>query len=106
MMVHWSTLCKDTLSLLRKPHFHVRSDVSQILCCCFSPDGSLVLSGSRDNTLKVWRTHDSSLTNTLQGHTDLVTKTTFMFLLMFHRLCAVVFHLMVRWCCLVLLTIL
>ena len=76
MMVHWSTRCKDTLTLLRKPHFHVRSDVSQVVCCCFSPDGSLVLSGSYDNTLKVWRTHDGSLVNTLQGHTGYVTKTT------------------------------
>ena len=63
--------------MLRKPHFHVRSDVSQVVCCCFSPDGSLVLSGSRDNTLKVWRTRDGSLVNTLQGHTNYVTKTTF-----------------------------
>ena len=76
MMVHWSIDCKDTLTLLRKPHFHVRSDVSQLKCCCFSPDGSLVLSGSWDNTLKVWRTHDGSWVSTLQGHTDSVTKTT------------------------------
>ena len=62
--------------LLCYEHFHFRSDVSQVLCCCFSPDGSLVLSGSSDKTLKVWRTHDGSLVNTLQGHTDSVTKTT------------------------------
>ena len=62
--------------MLRKPHFHVRPDGSQVVCCCFSPDGSFVLSGSRDNTLKVWRTHDGSLVNTLQGHTKAVTKTT------------------------------
>ena len=60
--------------MLRKPHFHVRSDGSQVECCCFSPDGSFVLSGSCDKTLKVWRTHDGSLVNTLQGHTDAVTK--------------------------------
>ena len=62
--------------MLRKPHFHFRSDVSQVRCCCFSPDGSLVLSASYDSTLKVWRTHDGSLVNTLQGHTHFVTKTT------------------------------
>ena len=77
-MVHWSTSCEATLLTgLRKPHFHVRSDVSQVTCCCFSPDGSLVLSGSHGtSTLKVWRTHDGSLVTTLQGHIDFVTKTT------------------------------
>ena len=105
MMVHWSTHCKDTLTWSRKPHFHVHSDVSQVRCCCFSPDGSLVLSGSFDKTLKVWRTHDGSLVNTLQGHTYYVRKPHF-HVSDVHRLSVVVFHLMVRWCCLVLMTIL
>ena len=45
-----------TLTLLQQPHFHLGSHVTQVYCCCFSPDGSTILSGSHDNTLKLWRT--------------------------------------------------
>ena len=44
----------DTLPLLQQPHFHLGSHVTQVLCCCFSPDGSSILSGFADNTLQVW----------------------------------------------------
>ena len=65
----------DTLALLQQPHFHLGSHVTQVRCCCFSPDGSTILSGSEDNTLKLWRTRDGSLINTLNGHTSTVTTT-------------------------------
>ena len=65
----------DTLTLLQQPHFHIGSHVTQVLCCCFSPDGSTILSGSWDNTLKLWRTRDGSLINTLNGHTSDVKTT-------------------------------
>ena len=65
----------DTLPLLQQPHFHLGSHVTQVMCCCFSPDGSTILSGSSDNTLKLWRTRDGSLINTLNGHTNPVTTT-------------------------------
>ena len=59
--------------MLQQPHFHVGSHVTQVFCCCFSPGGSTILSGSDDNTLKLWRTCDGSLINTLNGHTSFVT---------------------------------
>lgn len=54
-----------------------------VVCCCFSPDGSRVLSASsdtlklglvmlsnsRDKTLKLWRVADGSLERSLEGHT-------------------------------------
>ena len=49
----------DTLTLLQQPHFHLGSHVTQVNCCCFSPDGYTILSGSCDKTLKLWRTHDT-----------------------------------------------
>ena len=63
----------DTLTLLQQPHFHLGSHVTQVYCCCFSPGGSTILSGSDDKTLKLWRTRDGSLINTLNGHTSAVT---------------------------------
>ena len=57
----------DTLLLLQQPHFHLGSHVTQVNCCCFSPDGSTILSGSTDNTLKLWRTRAGSFSSTLSG---------------------------------------
>ena len=48
----------DTLPQLQQPHFRVGSHVTQARCCCFSPDGSTILSGSDDKTLKLWRKRD------------------------------------------------
>ena len=57
----------DTLSGLQQPHFHLGSNVTQVACCCFSPDGSTILSGSWDMTLKLWRTRDGFCNSTLSG---------------------------------------
>jgi WD40 repeat protein len=37
----------------------------------FSPDGSMIASGSDDNTIKLWRVSDGALLRTLEGHTDM-----------------------------------
>ncbi|CAE8638109.1 unnamed protein product [Polarella glacialis] len=55
-------------SLQRQLHGHTDG----VVCSGFSPDGSLVVSGSLDRTPRLWRTADGSLQQQLNGHTDLV----------------------------------
>ena len=38
----------------------------------FSPDGAKIISGSRDNSIKLWQVSDGSLIRTLTGHTNSV----------------------------------
>ena len=48
-----------------------------VKCCAFSPDGQSVLSGSDDNTLKIWSASDGSERYTLSGHSHCVTSCSF-----------------------------
>lgn len=43
------------------------------MACCFSPaDGNTILSGSADNTLKLWDVRSGVCRRTLTGHADVV----------------------------------
>jgi len=41
---------------------------ASVTAVAFSPDGNLVVSGSVDNTLRLWRVDQSQLLRTMQGH--------------------------------------
>src|SRR5262245_62148243 len=44
---------------------------------CFSPDGTRLASGSRDETVRVWNARTGKEQRTLKGHTDTVTSVGF-----------------------------
>jgi len=50
---------------------------SAVESVAFSPDNTLVASGSGDGTVKLWRVSDGVLIRTLVGHTDLVYSVAF-----------------------------
>ena len=60
-----------TLTWLQQPHFHLGSNVTQVRCCCFSPDGATILSCYAEQTLNLWRTRGGSFSSTLSGDTCL-----------------------------------
>ena len=43
-----------------------------VVCRCFSPDGSWILSASLDKTLKLWLASDGTSEQTLKGNTDVI----------------------------------
>jgi WD40 repeat protein len=43
-----------------------------VLCMCVLSDGITLMSGSDDNTVKLWNTRTGECINTLNGHTDYV----------------------------------
>ena len=52
-------------------------NISCLIAASFSPDGTRVVTASRDNTAKVWDAKTGSPVLTLQGHTEDVTSASF-----------------------------
>ena len=44
----------------------------KVICCSYSPNGIYILSGSSDNTLKIWESSTGNLLFTLNEHTSAV----------------------------------
>ena len=56
---------------LRRPlYFCDDVSSSQVKCVAVFPDGRRVVSGSSDNTLKVWNIETGECVATLRGHSD------------------------------------
>lgn len=51
-----------------EPLATLEGHTGRVLSVAFSPDGSLVASGSVDNTMRLWRTQPASLLRTMLGH--------------------------------------
>jgi WD40 repeat protein len=50
----------------------------KVFCCIFSPDGTKIVSGSSDNTLKIWDFYTGKELDTLTGHEGSVLSCTFL----------------------------
>jgi putative hemolysin len=63
--------------LCRRKAFPFLGHTSVVTSVCFSPDGKRILSGSDDNTLKVWDAQTGQEKLTLKGHTREVSSVCF-----------------------------
>ena len=50
----------------------LKSHMDVVLDLSFSPDGKFLISGSADNTAKIWRVKDFTLVDTIKFHTDAI----------------------------------
>ena len=50
---------------------------SEVYAVTFSPDGRRIVSGSRDNSVRVWDSSTGEVENVLEGHTDWVLSVAF-----------------------------
>jgi WD40 repeat protein len=55
----------------------LRGTLMLCVSVAFSPDGSMIASGSDDRTIKLWRVSDGELLRTLEEHTGSVTSVAF-----------------------------
>jgi WD40 repeat protein len=75
----------DTLPSLLSPRAaHLGREVRALVghqysaeCVAYSPDGTRIVSGSKDCTLRVWSANTGEELGKIQGHTDWVTSTVF-----------------------------
>ncbi len=75
-----SSSFSNTISIRYFPYYeNIRSMTANggVSSVAFSPDGSLVVGGSSDNNIKLWRVSNASLFRTLAGHTNSVRSVAF-----------------------------
>ena len=61
----------------RPGNAHTQGHTERVTSVAFSPDGKRIVSGSGDQTLKVWDAASGQETLTLAGHTERVTSVAF-----------------------------
>ncbi|CAN2045268.1 ribosome assembly protein SQT1 [Candidatus Magnetomoraceae bacterium gMMP-1] len=68
LSINWSELLAQTFV----------GHIDTVLSVAFSPDGKKCLSGSKDNTIKLWDISTGNILKTLNGHTGAVRTVTFL----------------------------
>jgi len=64
-------------SLFTRNHETLKGHNGSVNSVAFSPNGSRIVSGSRDNSLKLWNAYTGEETKTLKGHTEDVESVAF-----------------------------
>jgi len=62
--------CLSTLEEQSQGEFTFLYGPQKMMSVCFSPDGRFALSGSMDNTVKLWEIHTGRHVRTFKGHTQ------------------------------------
>ncbi len=47
-------------------------NIIKVSCCCYSGDGSFIVSGSGDSSLRVWESHSGRCISTFKAHRNKV----------------------------------
>jgi WD40 repeat protein len=55
----------------------MKGHIGYVLTIAFSPDGSRIVSGSQDNTIRIWDVQTAKQTHRLDGHTNDVRSVAF-----------------------------
>ena len=69
------TRAEDIITVIEiklNPELILRGHTSSVRCMCVSADGTRVLTGSGDRTLKLWDSHSGECLQVFKGHTDCV----------------------------------
>ena len=77
----WKVSNGELISILSGHSYHVsvayrkcNSYLLQVTGCCFSFDGTTIISSSGDKTIRFWRVNGGNLIRTLCAHSDSVRK--------------------------------
>ncbi|KAF7972465.1 hypothetical protein HWV62_17878, partial [Athelia sp. TMB] len=73
----WHALSRDLAPLLFTPRMPRAWFIEQVTSVCFSPDGSRIVSGLDDGTVRVWHARGQPALPSLQGHKGSVTSVCF-----------------------------
>jgi len=76
-LAHLSVAWADTVDPIRSMPPHPVGHTDKVWSVAYSPDGRYVLSGSSDDTLKLWNVSSGAEIRTFQGHTDSVRSVAF-----------------------------
>ena len=70
-------LCGCGMYRHNKKFVRLKGNAGQVTSVDFNPDGSHIISGSRDRTLKLWEADTGEHLGTFEGHTDVVWSVAF-----------------------------